>query len=197
MKSDYRLHRRWRSIDEIVAKAGDELKLDLGCGFYKPGGYIGLDNLVGERTQLTDEENAPDIIIDLNTQPLPFADRSCSEVRASHFLEHAVLDHVIDEVSRVLLNGGIFRIIVPYASSAEGMYPGHAIFLTEKWFRENRNFASKFEIMSESYRKSEEYLTLPRLVRAVLPWRWARTFLYNACGEMTLVARRRPRSVCG
>jgi hypothetical protein len=91
----------------------------------------------------------------------------------------------------VLKPGGIFLFAVPYANSADGMFPGHHLFLTEKFFRLNRNFQDKFEILDERFRASEEYLALPRLVRLVVPFTWARTFLFNACIEMTIVARPR------
>jgi predicted SAM-dependent methyltransferase len=110
------------------------LRLDLGCGYYKPAGFVGLDNMVGFATQNENIENLPDILIDLNNEVLPFAPDSCCEVRASHFLEHSNVPHIIDEVFRVLAPDGTFTIVVPYANSAEGMYPGHNIFFTEKWF---------------------------------------------------------------
>lgn len=84
------LNPRWRSLDEIVAAHPDgNLRLDLGCGFVKPEGFIGIDDMTGSAVQIASHENAPDVIMDLNNQPLPFPDASCSEVRSSHFLEHS------------------------------------------------------------------------------------------------------------
>jgi len=153
VEAAFELAPQWASIEQIVeAYAPDGVRLDLGCGYVKPQGFIGIDNLVGERTQVVDETNAPDILMDLNRIPLPFRDSSCTEVRSSHFLEHSVLDHVIDESYRVLRPGGLFLFTVPYANSAEGMYPGHSVFLTEKWFHENLNFGQKFEILEAAIR---------------------------------------------
>jgi hypothetical protein len=186
----YELHSRWRSIEEILQSAdGGGLRIDIGCGYYKPAGYIGLDNLIGERSQIPNDDNAPDILIDLNREPFPFPEDTCVEVRSSHFLEHSVLDHVIDESHRVLAPRGTMRFTVPYANSAEGMYPGHLIFLTEKWFYENLNFQAKFEIVEEHYTPSDDYVRLPRLLQRVVPFDVARRFLFNVCREMTIVAR--------
>ncbi len=170
---------------------GSGFSLDLGCGYYKPPGFIGIDNLVGENSQIINEGNAPDILMDINNCVLPFADGSCNEVRASHFLEHSDVDHIINEVYRVLKPGGIFLFAVPYANSAEGMYPGHNIFFTEKWFLNNLNFQKKFYIMREEYLPSTDYISLPWYIRMVLPFNFSRKFLFNACSQMTLTCKTR------
>jgi SAM-dependent methyltransferase len=188
----YAIAQGWPSLDAILDAYPEGLRIDLGCGFVKPPGFIGLDNLVGAGVQDVDVHNGPDILIDLNAEPLPFPAASCIEARSSHFLEHSNLDHVICEVHRVLAPGSTFRFAVPYANSADGMFPGHTIFLTEKFFRLNRTFQDRFEIVEERFRPTEDYLALPRLVRALIPPKFARTFLFNAFGEMTIVARRRP-----
>lgn len=189
---DLVLNSRWSSVDDIVAAAPESgLRLDLGCGYVKPEGFIGLDNLAGEGAQIVNEANAPDVLMDLNCSPLPFPDNSCAEVRSSHFLEHSNLDHVINESYRVLKPDGLFMFAVPYANSAEGLFPGHAIFLTEKWFQENLNFQAKFELTGEDYTPSDDWLALPALVRRVVPFDFARRHLFNACRQMTLRARPR------
>ena len=189
--ANYSVASHWRSLDAIFETHSGGLRIDLGCGFVKPPGFIGLDNLIGQAVQDVDPHNGPDILIDLNVEPLPFPDGSCVEARSSHFLEHSNLDHVVSEVHRVLAPGALFLFAVPYANSAEGMFPGHSIFLTEKFFRLNRTFQDRFEILEERFRPSDEYLTLPWVVRKLLPFKYARRFLFNACAEMTIVARRR------
>ena len=183
----YKLHPRYSSLDDLIAKFGEPLRLDLGCGYYKPNGFIGLDNGTGFGAQIANEDNAPDILMNLNSEALPFKDNTCIEVRASHFIEHCVIDHILNEVHRVLRPDGTFRMIIPYANSAEGMYPGHSIFLTEKWFKRNINFMKKFTIVEETYIRGDEYKRLPWYFRALLPFDIARTFLFNACKEMHLV----------
>jgi SAM-dependent methyltransferase len=179
------LNPQFASLSDLFREyGGDGFRIDLGCGFVKPQGFIGLDNLSGERSQIPDEKNAPDILLDLNRERLPFPDNSCVEVRASHFLEHSDVMHILDECYRVLKPNGIFLFVVPYANSAEGMYPGHNIFFTEKWFYKNLTFQEYFKIMREDYFPSEDYQALPRIVRFLLPFGFARKFLFNACWQM-------------
>jgi hypothetical protein len=129
----FRLTGNFPDIYSLVRAAdpdGIGLRIDLGCGFCKPPGVIGFDNLEGIATQVVNGANAPDVFMDLNCDPLPLRDSTCSEVRASHFLEHSALDHVISESYRVLKPDGHFNFAVPYANSADGIYPGHLILLT-------------------------------------------------------------------
>lgn len=181
-----------KSIDEILLSEPDGLKLDLGCGYYKAQGYIGIDNLIGKATQIENPNNQPDILMDLNHAPIPFPDESCIEIRSSHFLEHSNLSWIIDESYRLLKQEGEFNFTVPYANSAEGMYPGHSIFLTERWFFENINFQSKFEIVSIHYDPSVYWRW--SLLRFVIPFNVARKFLFNACWQMRVRCKKRPTS---
>jgi SAM-dependent methyltransferase len=191
------LNPRWSSLDELVEaqrRAGG-LRLDLGSGYFTPEGFVGLDNLSGRRAQgAVDDERGPDLLLDLDREALPFADGSVDEVRSSHFLEHIEHDrlgHVFDEVARVLRPGGEWLIVGPYGNSAEGMFPGHVVFLTEKWFRLNPVFQAHFEIVHERYTPSDDWERLPRLLRRVLPFDLARTYLFNVCKEMAITASRR------
>ncbi len=182
------------SINALCAKyAGPDglIKIDLGSGFYKPKGFIGFDNMSATDTQVADQSNIPDVLMDLNRSPLPLHAGSCSEVRSSHFLEHSNLEHIFAETHRVLVDGGIFMFAVPYANSADGMYPGHSIFLTEKWFDENAPFQRLFRIVERRFKPSPIYLALPWWMRLIFPFERARTILFNACNEMTIVAVKR------
>ena len=187
----YRLTGKHSSIEDLIGAAdpkGSGLRIDLGCGFTKPPGFIGFDNLEGAAAQLEDRSNVPDVLMDLNRYPLPLPDNSCREVRSSHFMEHSLLDHVIFEVFRVLKPKGRFIFTVPYANSAEGMYPGHLIFLTEKFFHHNMRFLALFRILNEEYKRSPEYDQLPTKIKDLFPFEIARKMLYNACIEMTITA---------
>jgi len=186
--SDYVItNRKYKSIQDIVDSFGESgVKIDLGCGYVKPRGFIGIDYLLGESAQIPDLENAPDIVMDINNCSIPFGDNTCVEVRASHFLEHSDADRIINETYRVLKQKGVFMFAVPYANSAEGMYPGHHFFFTEKWFYENINFQNKFQIIKEEYFPSSEYLKLPFIIRMIIPFKIARIFLFNACRQMIL-----------
>jgi SAM-dependent methyltransferase len=185
---------RWSSLDELVA-AHPELRVDLGCGWVKPAGYVGLDDLRGVgglEGQAPSAQGGPDVYLDLNADPYPFEDGTVAEVRSRHFLEHSLLDHVFGESHRILRPGGLFVAIVPYANSADGMSPGHNVFLTERFFEHNPSFQARFEIARITYRQSEEWERWPRLLRRLIPYAWARTHLFNVCREMRVEARRRP-----
>jgi predicted SAM-dependent methyltransferase len=186
----YTLNERWSSVDELIAFHQESgLRLDLGCGFVKPEGFIGLDNLSGSAIQIKDKANAPDNFMDLNRDKFPFPSSSCEEVRSSHFLEHSDVEHVLSESHRILKPGGLLLFAVPYANSAEGMYPGHQLFFTEKWFHENTNFQERFEITREIYTRSDYYKSLPWIVHKLIPFTFARKFLFNACSQMLIEAR--------
>src|SRR5438309_1686506 len=96
---------RWSSLDELLA-AHPELRLDLGCGWVKEPGYVGLDDLRGVEGlmgQLPSDERGPDVFLDLNADAYPFADASVEEVRSRHFLEHSPHARLLagHEVARV------------------------------------------------------------------------------------------------
>jgi SAM-dependent methyltransferase len=184
---------RWSSLDELLA-AHPDLRLDLGCGWVKEPGHVGLDDLRGVEGlagQAESAEGGPDMYLDLSADRWPFEDGTVSAVRSRHFLEHSLLDHVFDESHRVLRPGGSFVAIVPYANSADGMSPGHNVFLTERFFELNPNFQAKFEITRITYRQSDEWLRWPRLLRRLIPFDWARVHLFNVCKEMRVEAARR------
>lgn len=189
----YRLHPQWDSIDAILAAHPEGLSIDLGCGFVKPEGFVGLDDLSGITAQIPDDANAPDVYMNLNADPLPFPDASVVEVRASHFLEHSHLDHVITETHRVLRPGGTFLFVVPYANSAEGMFPGHNIFLTERFFELNMTFQDRFEIVKTEFFPTQIWHDLPWVVRRLLPFDVARKVLFNVCHQMAIWATPRER----
>jgi len=185
----YTLNTQYNSMEELLKKFNGKVFVDLGCGYYKPRGYIGIDDLRGEDAQIINTTNLPDIFMDLNREALPFNDNSVDVIRSSHFLEHSHLDHILSESFRVLKPGGKFIAIVPYANSAEGLYPGHTLFLTEKWFKENIYFKNHFKIQTEKYYPSSTYRSLPFFIRMFIPFKYARLFLFNACWQMKLTCK--------
>jgi hypothetical protein len=86
------------------------VKLNLGCGFNKPEGYLHVDMF---------EKCQPDIIHNLESFPYPFEDNSIEEILFNHSLEHigqqpSVFLKVIQEVYRISKNGAIININVPH-----------------------------------------------------------------------------------
>jgi len=84
--------------------------LDLGCGPNKYPGAIGADRL---------RQTSADVLCDFDSTPLPFANSSFDQVRASHLIEH-VSDPIrlIEEMHRVTRAGGTLVIITPHCSDS-------------------------------------------------------------------------------
>jgi len=181
-----RLSPRWQSLDALAA-AHPEPRLDLGCGFAKPPGFIGIDDGRGELAQVANE-NGPDIYLDLQESPLPFADDSVEEVRASHLLEHLShgFEHVLSETRRVLRPGGIFLFAVPYANSADGLMPGHQLFLTEDYFDKSQWFDELFVIVNADWDPTPEWERLPSRIRDEIGFDLARRVMFNVCAQMKI-----------
>lgn len=105
------------------------LKLNLGAGTVrKREGYLNIDK---------NPETKPDVVA---TLPLiPAGGRSCSHLYASHFLEHLTKDQVgvlMLEAARVLVPGGLFEIVVPYALHEDAhVDPTHKSYWTPGSFR--------------------------------------------------------------
>jgi SAM-dependent methyltransferase len=186
-----------------------EIRLDLGSGIFPREGFVGIDNFEGKLVQLLgtgrSQDDFQDVvsgkpIIDWDLmQGIPLHDDSVLEIITSHFVEHFPnLDFLFQEISRVLVPSGKLTIIVPYAQSVEGLYPGHSCFFTEKWFQENALFQKLFEIKSTQFKYSEYFENLKphqkMLLNAIFPGDSLRHLCFNICKEMTLVSGSRKKS---
>lgn len=101
----------------------DGLAIDIGCGWAKRPGFIGVD-----------KDAVPDVDhrVDVEREPLPFADRSVGTIFTSHCLEHLADQALIyREMSRVAANGATLEIWTPYAWSDEAFIYTHRTFFTE------------------------------------------------------------------
>ena len=91
-------------------------KLDIGCGYKKPAGYLGCDISYYEYPKGEFK------LCDIN-EPLPYRDAAFSECRAYHVLEHIRNDRKVqfmNEVCRILEVGGKFIFELPPAVSSTG-----------------------------------------------------------------------------
>lgn len=82
------------------------LKVSIGCGQYKPDGWLGLDWTPGPTV---------DLRWDIR-RGLPFADGSCRFLFSEHVFEHLNLEELrrlLLDCFRVLEPGGALRIVVP------------------------------------------------------------------------------------
>jgi len=86
------------------------IQLDLGCGRNKQQGFIGLDRTAWPGV---------DIVHDIEELPWPLEDGSCGVIKASHVMEHIkpwFTIPVMDEAWRVLEDGGVMLISMPYGT---------------------------------------------------------------------------------
>jgi len=84
-------------------------RLNLGCGTDIRKGWVNLDcaRLPGV-----------DVVHDLASLPLPFADGSFNEICAKDVLEHLDYIPLLRELHRILRAGGILDVQVPHFTSA-------------------------------------------------------------------------------
>ncbi len=107
---------------EKVIKSDKIINLNLACGNVPKEGFIGVDIV---------DTDSTDIVHDLNQYPWPFEDNSVDEIYCYHYIEH--ITHVInslssadnrdgliqfmDEIYRILKPKGKVTIIAPYYKS--------------------------------------------------------------------------------
>lgn len=114
--SIYLSHRRGLDRARKYDKSTD-LHLNLACGNNPKNGYLNIDFT-----------SASDFGLDLR-QPLPFAENSCKKVYCEHFLEHIEYPEeassFLEEIHRILNQGGILTLGVPDTEQAMAAYFGN------------------------------------------------------------------------
>lgn len=124
----------WRKTPERTGLQEGLVRLNLGCGLRKLGGFLNID-------QCKDVE--PDLVLELGAVPLPYADDSVAEVQGHDFLEHLptaqALFHVLNECHRVLVADGLAVFRTPNFLSkshpdwALGDPTHHRLFVPHTW----------------------------------------------------------------
>lgn len=92
-------------------KVKQKIMLDVGCGFNKNTGFIGMDKRAVQGV---------DIVHDAECLPWPLEDESCAVISMSHLIEHIkpwLQIDVINECWRILEINGVLMIATPYANS--------------------------------------------------------------------------------
>jgi predicted SAM-dependent methyltransferase len=110
------------------------IRLNLGCGLTTPEGWINVDGSWNARLAKhplirrtlakigllsADHLGVPwnsNVFIHDIRKPLPFRDESATAVYASHVLEHLYIEEgqqLVREAFRVLVDGGVLRVVVP------------------------------------------------------------------------------------
>jgi predicted SAM-dependent methyltransferase len=99
------------------------MKIDIGCGHAKRAGFVGVDK---------EASDGVDHVVDVEREPLPFADRSVDSIFSAHCLEH-LAEHalVFNEISRVATDGAHLEIWTPYTWTNEAFIYTHRTFFNE------------------------------------------------------------------
>lgn len=109
------------------------LRLDIGCGPSKLPGTLGVDVVPGP---------AVDHVVDLDKEPLPFADDSVGYVHSSHCLEHLIDPETMwKEITRVAANDASVELWLPYGWNNDAFVFGHKNFFNETHFRHLTDFS--------------------------------------------------------
>lgn len=116
-----------KDIMERLGK-GELIHLNLGSGPKRSEGVTNLDIL---------ESVKPDIICDLEHEPIPLPDNSCHRIEADYIMEHLsnTLD-VLTEIWRISIHGAMVYIGVPYCMHAAAFRdPTHNKFFDIESYR--------------------------------------------------------------
>lgn len=135
---------------KVLIKEKRPIKINLACGQIKQEGFIGIDKVMTDAT---------DITFDLETYPWSFIPDNCvDELNCSHFVEHVKdLPKFMDEIYRIMKSPWINKdgekmvskvtIVCPYYSSMRAMQdPFHVrpiseasfLYYNEEWRKANK-----------------------------------------------------------
>lgn len=99
------------AIQKLLAANNLGIKLDLGCGFNKQPGFVGMDKRKVEGV---------DIVHDAEVFPYPLPDECCSTILCSHLIEHIkpwLMIDLFNELWRIMKVDGQLMISMPYGVS--------------------------------------------------------------------------------
>lgn len=126
------------SLETAAEQTLVPVRLDVACGQQKIEGWIGVDAVATDVT---------DVVHDLEISPWPFEDNSVDEARCIHFVEHVHdLIGFMNELHRVMKPGAQCLVITPYYTSMRAFQdPTHVRFMAETsylyfnqdWLRSN------------------------------------------------------------
>ena len=145
---------------------GTLISLDLGCGpaDKKLQGFFGVDN---------DASLLPDIVCDLDKEPLPLPDNSVRQVYACYILEHLEnVMAVMQEIWRVCTNGAVVMVIVPHCAwDGQHKDPTHkTTFAPKSWeYWDSRQTSvphygndCKFDLVNLQFRLAPDWTSKPK-----------------------------------
>jgi predicted SAM-dependent methyltransferase len=102
--------------------------LDIGCGWRKQPGSIGMDRIALPTV---------DVLHDFDDIPFPFEDDAFNEIHLVHVVEHAEdVIELMEEVHRIARSGARVRVVTPhYTDSMSWQDPTHRWHLNSYSFR--------------------------------------------------------------
>lgn len=167
------------------------LKIDIGCGFNKKQGFIGIDK---------SPQVGADLVLDVEREKLPFDDSSVDEIYCGHLVEHLHnLIPFMNECYRVLKDGGLMTILAPYYTSIQATQdPTHVRYISENTFKyftseyieKKRTFDYGINCLFEIEKIEYGYINvwakrwIPERVR-----HWARRHLWNVVVDITITLK--------
>ncbi len=139
------------TIIDQYKKDNKPIKLNLGCGHQKQEGFIGVDKVKTDTT---------DIIYDLEQIPWNiFENNSIDEIFCSHLIEHVSdLIEFMDEIYRILKPQCKATLVSPYYSSMRAWQdPTHRraiceasfLYFNKKWREDNKLNHGDYEMKSD------------------------------------------------
>jgi len=100
-----------KKILQLIKKYSKGIKLDVGCGENKQGGFVGLDYR---------KLKGVDIVHNAEKFPYPLPSDSCSVILCSHLIEHIkpwLMIDLFNEFWRIMQVGGQLWLSLPYGYS--------------------------------------------------------------------------------
>lgn len=149
------------------------VEVELGCGKNKRAGAIGID---------CRQVPEADIWMDLDKSDLPFKDSSVDKIYASHVIEHLDYFHIMDEMHRVLKDGGTVEIAVPYFTNHRAHIGEHKTkgfsFAAFEHFKDSNHPMHKFEVTGNKIIFSKKLGIVNKLIN-LKPLFYERFFCYT------------------
>jgi len=160
-------------------------RIELGCGDHKRDGFFGIDIAPG---------SAVDLVLDVEQEPLPFADDSVEYIYSSHTFEHLERPGspipTLREIVRVARHGATVEIWTPYGKSNDALLLGHRNFYTETHWQHICFLYDEFYLGKGPGRfvweKSQYVLThgcMEELARVGITIDFALKYMYNVALE--------------
>lgn len=128
-------HKKRQNTSEAV----ESIKLDIACGNNKQDGFIGIDKVKTDKT---------DVVMDLEQYPWSFPDNYTDEVNISHYIEHIYdLMKFMNELYRIMKPQTTATIVSPYYTSTRAWQdPTHKraiseasfLYFNKKWREDNK-----------------------------------------------------------